>query len=142
MSKLRIALVAALLVALLSPFAVLAAGTFYCNTGITSGGNGTYASPWACNTPDQLHYVIYDLVCARYGGGVLYAIRPGGYTYYNIAYTSQNGQWVCNITYQADYPGYPPNTGVDLPAPLIAALAGAAALVLVVAGLLLRRKTA
>ncbi len=111
MAKMRIALIIAIMVALMVFFAVLAAGTFYCNTNLTSGGSGTYANPWACSNAEQLNYVINDLICERYGGGVLYAIRLGGYAYYDISYTDQNGQWVCNVTYQTDYPGYPPNTG-------------------------------
>jgi len=139
MKKVRLVVVFAVLLALLIPFTVQAAGTFYCSASFSNGGNGSYTSPWGCTNQQELDYVINTLVCNRYGGGVLYRIFPTSYVYYDIVWTA--GQ-TCTIRFQAEYPGYPPNTGVNLPAPVIAALAVAGALVLGGVGLFLRRKTA
>jgi len=142
MKKLHIALIVAFLLALLLPFTVQAAGTFFCSATRTQGGDGTYADPWACKTQDQLNFVINDVICTRYGGGILYRLFPYSYVYYDIVQVVQNDQTTCVIRRQAEYPGYPPNTGVELPAPMIAAFAVGGALVLGFVGMMLRRKTA
>lgn len=138
MKNFRIFLIVSVLVALLIPMTVHAAGTFYCSALLSSGGNGTWASPWACSSEAQLNTVIYDYICARYGGGHLYRIFAGSYVYYRIDWVP--GTQTCTIGYTAEFPGYPPNTGPDLPLPLILAAGGAAGAVLLVAGLTLRRK--
>jgi len=140
MKKIRIALIAAILVALLIPMAVSAAGVFYCSEAKSSGGNGTYNNPWACRTQAQLDNIIYDRICAVYNGGHLYQIRLGGYTYYRIEWVYSGSQRTCTITYRANYSGYPPNTGVDLPAPFIISSAVGVGILLLVAGLALRRR--
>jgi len=141
MSKLRMALILALLLALAVPAAASAAGTFYCSALKSSGGNGSYANPWACSTTEQLNYVIYDTICNVYGGGHLYQIHSGSYNYYRIEWVTQNNQRACTITYRSEYPGYPPDTGVDLPMPLIVAAVVALAALMLVAGLALRRRS-
>ena len=142
MKKLHFALIVAFLLSLLLPFTVQAAGTFFCSATISQGGDGSYANPWACSTQDQLNVVINTNVCADNGGGFLYRLFPYSYVFYDIVQTTQNGQTTCVIRRQVEYPGYPPNTGVELPAPMIAALAVGGALVLGFAGMMLRRKTA
>lgn len=141
MSKIRLAFFLVLLLALALPVAVSAAGTFYCSTLIASGGNGTYAYPWACSTNEQFNYVVYDRICNVYGGGHLYQIYSGYYMYYRIEWLYTNNQRTCTITYRAEYPGYPPNTGVDLPMPLIIGGVAGLAVVLLLAGVYLRRKS-
>jgi len=138
MKKMRILMVAAVLIVLLIPFSVQAAGTFYCSALLASGGHGTYASPWACSTQAQLDTVIYDYICNGYGGGTLYRILATSYVYYRIEWIP--GSQTCQITYTAEYPGYPPNTGPELPLPLMIAGGVAVGAILVVAGLTLRRK--
>ncbi|MFM8322079.1 MAG: hypothetical protein ACKOC5_14300 [Chloroflexota bacterium] len=137
MYKMRIALIVALLFALLIPFAVQAAGVFYCNSGRTSGGNGTYADPWACSTTEQFNYIVYNVICPA-GGGWLYEILAGGYNYYRIEWVNNQ----CQITYRQNYPGYPPNTGVELPMPLLVGGVAAVGAVLIIGGVALRRKNA
>jgi len=139
MKKLRFVLVVAVLLALLVPFTVQAAGTFYCSASYSGGGSGTYADPWGCSTQQELDYVINTLICGRYGGGVLYRLFPTSYVFYDIVYIAGQG---CTIRFQAEYPGRPPSTGVNLPAPLVATLAVAGALVIGGVGLALRRKPA
>jgi len=137
MKKIRIIALVAVLIALLIPVAVSAGGVFYCSTSVTTGGTGSYSNPWACSTDDQLDYVINDVICDTYYGGYLYQIFPGSYRYHVITWYSTND---CRVTYSADYSGYPPYTGVDVPVPLII---GAVALVgtgLLVAGMAIRRK--
>lgn len=135
-TKLRVALLLALIAAVLFPFSVQAAGVFYCSTLRTAGGNGTYADPWACATQNQINDVV-NVICSA-GGGWLYQIYADAYVYYRI-------QWVnnqCAITYQQRYYGYPPNTGVELPMPLLVGMVAAAGGLLIVGGLVLRRRAA
>lgn len=140
MKNIRIAIVLAVVLALLIPMTVNAAGTFYCSSLIASGGDGSYAYPWACADQTQLDYIIYDVICNQYSGGVLFRILATSYIYYQIEWLVVDGQSVCTITNSAEFPGYPPDTGVELPAPVIiggiAALGGA----LILAGMYIRRK--
>ncbi|MCZ7551091.1 MAG: hypothetical protein B6D39_02945 [Anaerolineae bacterium UTCFX2] len=139
MTKIRILFVAAVLIAVLIPVAASAAGVFYCSTLIGSGGNGTYAFPWACSTNAQLQHIINDIICQTYRGGHLYQIFSGYYVHHSIVWVG-TGQ-TCTVT-STEYRGYPPNTGVDLPLPLILAAVAVAGVALVGAGMMLKRKSA
>ena len=142
MKKIRILIIAGVLLGLLIPTAVIAAGNFFCSDLIASGGNGTLANPWACSNDQQFNQVVYDFICNRYGGGNLYRIFTDSYIYYRIEWISQNNQRTCTIVYQSEYPGYPPNTGPDIPIPLVMGSAVTGGAVLIVAGLALRKKRA
>lgn len=136
MSKFRIFLIVlvALILLILPLSAAGAQGPYYyCSAARTSGGSGTYYDPWACSTDAQRQAVI-DTVC-RLGGGTVYQIFTGEYV---VIYVSWNGQQ-CVATVGQRYPGYPPNTGVDLPAPLIFGGVALLGIALVGGGLLLRR---
>ena len=109
---------------------------YYCSATRTSGGSGTYYDPWACSNSTQLNTVT-DTIC-RLGGGTLYRIYTGYYVIYYVNYTA-NG---CTVVQDGEYTGYPPNTGPDIPLPLIIGGVAAVGLLLVAAGLLLRRKSA
>jgi LPXTG-motif cell wall-anchored protein len=126
-----------ILAVLMLPMAVSAAGTFYCSALKNSGGSGTYADPWACSTQEQLNDVIYNKVCAYYGGGNLFAIYNGFYDYYKIVRTQDGG---CTIPVQIRYSGYPPDTGINLSAPMMLGLAAGAGALLLVGGLVIRRR--
>jgi len=139
MKKLRVVLVVAVLLALLIPVTVMAAGTFYCDASSSVNGNGAFANPFGCSTQQELDYVINTLICNQYGGGVLYRLFPTSYVYYDIVYTVGAA---CSIRFTAEYPGRPPRTGVNLPAPVVASLAVFGALVIGGVGLVLRRKSA
>ena len=128
----------AVLLALMIPAAVSAAGVFYCTTLRDSGGNGTYSNPWACSTNAQFNTVVYDYICSRYGGGHLYRIYSNSYVYYRIEWVA--ARQTCDITYQSEHPGYPPHTGADFPVPLILAGAAAVGVLFVGVGLGLRRR--
>ena len=132
-----IILILSLLVALLIPATVSAAGSFYCSALKASGGAGTWSNPWACNSQAQLDDVV-DTICDVYAGGHLYRIHSDHYVYYRIDYF---GPYDCAIGYQATYPGYPPDTGPDIPIPILIMGGIAVGALLVVAGLLIRRKT-
>jgi len=139
MRKIRTAIIITALLGLLIPATVSAAGTFFCSDLIASGGNGTYASPWACSNEQQFNQVV-QVICNRYGGGNLYRIFIDSYIFYRIEWVYQNNQQVCTIVYQSEYPGYPPNTGPDIPYPLVLGSAMTGGAVLIVAGLALRKK--
>ena len=134
--KIIMILVFGLLIALLIPATVSAAGSFYCSALKSSGGAGTWSNPWACSNQAQLDDVI-DTICDVYGGGHLYRIHADHYVYYRIDYYGPNE---CAIGYQSTYPGYPPDTGPDIPMPILITGGVAAGALLVVAGLLIRRK--
>ena len=136
MKKIRILIIAAVLVALLIPASVSAAGVFYCSTLIETGGTGTWADPWACSTQDQFDHIVNDVICRQYGGGHLYEIFTDYYVYYQIEWDGED----CDVVYTSRYPGYPPDTGVELPMPLILSLAVAGGAALLLVGFILRRK--
>jgi len=137
MNRIRIAILVALVLALVLPFSVQAAGVYYCSTVYNiTGGNGTYGNPWACPDQASLNHIINDVICPA-GGGWLYQISSGSYVYYRIEWVNNQ----CSITYQQRYYGYPPNTGVNLPMPiLVGSVAGFGAL-LIFGGVFLRRRT-
>lgn len=137
MKKIRIIVIVAVLIAVLIPIAVNAGGLFYCSNSITSGGSGSYNNPWACSTADQLDYVINDRICDTYHGGYLYQIFTNSYRYNVITWYSASD---CRVTYSADYSGYPPYTGVEVPVPIIIGVVALVGTGMLVAGLALRRK--
>jgi hypothetical protein len=139
MKKLRIIALMALLIAILIPVSVSAAGVFYCSTSITVGGTGSYADPWACSDDTQLDTVINDYICDTHGGGYLYQIFTDSYRYHVVTWYSAAD---CRVTSTTDYAGYPPSTGVDLPTPMIVGGVAVLGAGLVAAGILLRRKRA
>lgn len=136
MSKFRILLIV-LVTLILMIIPLTAAGAqgpyYYCSAARTSGGSGTYYDPWACSTDAQRQTVV-DTIC-RLGGGTLFQIYTGSYVEIFVRWTGQE----CIPTVGQRYPGYPPNTGVDLPAPLIYGGVAALGIALVAGGLLLRR---
>jgi hypothetical protein len=137
MKKIRLLAIVAVLIALLIPVYVSAAGVFYCSTSVTTGGSGTIDDPWACSDDTQLDSVINDQICDVYYGGSLYQVFPSSYRYHVVTWYSATD---CRVTSTADYAGVPPYTGVDVPTPYIigaVALAGAG---LLAAGIVLRRK--
>jgi LPXTG-motif cell wall-anchored protein len=136
MNKLRVAIFMALILALIVPFTAQAATyVYYCSTLRSGGGSGSYADPWGCANADQFNYVVNDVICPA-GGGWLYQVYDGYYTYHRIEWVNRQ----CSITWTQQYRGYPPNTGVTLPMPLLVGLVGAAGVVLIVGGLVLRRR--
>lgn len=137
MKKIRFLFLAAVLIAVLIPAAASAAGVFYCSAYKNSGGAGTWANPWACSTDAQVANLI-EQICYQYYGGHLYRIFSNSYVYYRIEWGGT--QTRCTVT-STEYPGYPPNTGVDLPLPLLLGLGASVGIVLVGAGMMLRRKT-
>ena len=139
MKKIRILAIFAVLVVILIPLTVSAAGVFYCSTSVTTGGTGSITDPWACSTAAELDTVINDVVCDTYNGGYLYQVYPDSYRYHIVTWYSVDD---CRVTSTTDYAGIPPYTGVDVPTPYII---GAVALVgagLLAVGMVLRRKKA
>jgi len=84
MKKFRILIIYAVLVAVLIPGTVSAAGVFYCSTTDATGGDGSYDDPWACTDAAELDIVINDQICDIYNGGSLYQVYPDSYRYHVI----------------------------------------------------------
>lgn len=137
MKNFRIIAILAILVAVLIPAAVSAAGTFYCSSTVTTGGTGTLVDPWACSDATQLDSVINDQICAIYSGGDLYQIFPSSYRYHVVTWYSTTD---CRVTATYDYAGYPPSTGPDLPAPYLVGIVALAGAGLVAAGYVIIRR--
>jgi hypothetical protein len=137
MKKMRLIAILAILIAVLIPLSVSAAGTFYCSSSVTIGGSGTLVDPWACSDATQLDSVINDQICAIYNGGDLYQIFPSSYRYHVVTYYSSLD---CRVTATYDYAGYPPSTGVEVPTPYIVGGVALVGVGLVAAGLMIRRR--
>jgi LPXTG-motif cell wall-anchored protein len=138
MKKFQILIVLAVIAALLVPVSARAAGYFYCTTLKDTGGNGTYSNPWGCATDQEFNRLLNDVVCHQYYGGVMYRIYSDAYIIYTVQWLST--QQGCNVTASQRYPGYPPNTGPDLSAPLLLGGAVVVGVALLAGGLALRRK--
>jgi hypothetical protein len=134
MKKIRIFIIIAVLISLMIPATVSAAGSFYCSTLRASGGSGTWADPWACATEPQFAAIV-DTICEQYIGGFLYQIFDGYYVVYEIEWDDG-----CEIISTNRYPGYPPDTGPDLPMPVILSIAAASGAALVLVGTVMRRR--
>ena len=136
MKKLKIILIAAILIAAFIPIAVYAQGVWYCDGLTEGGGNGTWYDPWGCALETELDEIVFEIIGELHGGGVLYEIVDDGY----IVHVIECVDGECEIVSSTEFEGYPPNTGIeDLPMPMIlggVALGGA---VLVLFGLLIRR---
>ncbi|MCJ7718101.1 MAG: hypothetical protein MUO54_16490 [Anaerolineales bacterium] len=137
MKKMRILAILAVLIAVLIPGLVSAAGTFYCSTSVTTGGTGSLDDPWACSDDTQLDTVINDQICDIYAGGDLYQIFPDSYRYHVVTWYSVDD---CRVTATYDYAGGPPYTGVDVPTPYIVGAVALAGAGLLAAGIMIRRK--
>ncbi len=137
MKKLHYFLLLAILMALLIPASVSAAGTFYCSTSLTVDGDGSYANPWACPDATELDKVVNDYICDTYFGGYLYEIYPDSYRYHVVTYYSTDD---CRVTSTLDYAGLPPSTGVNVPSPYIIGSITLLGLGLIGGGIYLRRK--
>jgi len=69
MKKFRMIAIFAILVAVLIPATVSAAGVFYCSTTDATGGDGSYDDPWACTDAAELDIVINDQQIKNYNDG-------------------------------------------------------------------------
>ena len=137
MKKIRILIIASLLIAILIPVVVHAEGAWYCDSLTEGGGNGTWHDPWGCALEEEFDAIIKEKIGNLYGGGFLYEIHEGGYTIHEIAIV--DGEPV--IVRSTEFAGYPPNTGVEnVPMPIILGAVAVGGAALVLTGLLLRRK--
>ena len=134
MNKIRLLIILVILIGLLIPSTVSAAGSFYCSTLRLSGGSGTWADPWSCNTEPEFQALV-TMICEQYNGGFLYQIFDGYYIVYEIAWLDG-----CEILSTNRYPGYPPDTGPEIAMPVILGIAAAGGASLVAVGSFMRRK--
>ncbi len=137
MKKFRMIAILAVLLAVLIPGTVSAAGVFYCSTTDATGGVGSIDDPWACTDAAELAIVINDQICDIYSGGYLYEVFPTSYRYHVVTWYSVDD---CRVTSSVDYAGIPPYTGVELPTPYIVGGAVVLGAGLLVAGIMLRKK--
>ena len=138
MKKITLILIIVVATALLVPTTAMAGGTYWCTASGTTDGDGTYNNPWSCKDNTELQTVTQVYICAEHNGGVLYRMFPGYYVYYRITWYAARQ---CTVSTGTRYPGYPPYTGPDFPTPLVLSAAVAGGVILLAAGMLLRRKT-
>jgi hypothetical protein len=137
MKKIRILIIASLLIAVLIPVVVHAEGAWYCDSLTEGGGNGTWYDPWGCELEEEFDAIIKDKIGVVYGGGFLYEIHEDSYIVHEIGLV--DGEYV--IISSTEFAGSPPNTGVeDLPMPIILGAVAVGGAALLLAGLVLRRK--
>ena len=135
MKKFRIVLILMVLLAVLIPSSVFASyDVYYCSIYADGFGDGSYEYPWACSTEAEFDDAV-DLIC-DYGGGILYEEVEGGYYRHTINWSGK----VCEVTSSQYYHGYPPDTGVTLPPPLVISAALVLGLSLFAVGLVVYRK--
>ena len=135
MKKLQISLIIATLLALLVPSAVFASyNVYYCSYDVEGFEDGSYDYPWSCETEEEFNDIV-DYICTQ-GGGVLYEVVEGGYYRNMIEWDGRS----CEIVETDFYQGYPPDTGITLPPPLMLSAALALGLSLFAVGLVIYRK--
>lgn len=114
--KKSLALLTLMLLLTLIPSSVLAATpVYYCTALGATGGDGSYDAPWSCINETELNTVI-TTICAETDYAILYQIVSGGY--YRHVIEDPNDA-ACGVTSTVFYYGDPPDTGVNLPAPLL-----------------------
>jgi hypothetical protein len=135
MKRLSFAWILAVVLAILLPMTVFASwDIYYCSAEHDYDGNGSYDDPWSCTTDSEFDHVV-DKIC-DYGGGILYEIVEDGYYRHTIEWDGK----VCEVTDSVFYHGYPPDTGLTLPPPLIFGGAMALGIALLAGGVVLFRK--
>lgn len=113
MKKIWIAISLLLLLSILPTTVLAAVPVYYCSYNASSGGNGTYHHPWRCDSNADLDDIVAD-ICQDYDYAILYQIVSNGY-YRRVI----EGNGDCDISSSVFYYGYPPDTGIALPAPLM-----------------------
>lgn len=140
MKKLWIAISLLVVLAMIPATAFAATPVFYCSYNAPAGGNGTYAAPWLCVDNTTYQQVVANVCAATNPYSILYQIVSNGY--YRRTFELNSSQQ-CVETSNVFYYGYPPNTGVALPAPLLVGGALGLGLLMVLGGVVIyRRRTA
>ena len=125
MKKILIAVSLMLLICALPATALAETPTYYCSFDAESDGDGSYDYPWHCSDDGDLDEIVSE-ICGVDDYAILYQIVDDGYYYHVIEDPDDSA---CGITSTIFYAGYPPDTGIALPAPLMVgglALLGAA----------------
>lgn len=136
MKKILIAFSLLLLLSLIPTTVLAQTPVYYCSYNVGTGGNGSYAYPWQCTNSTQLSQTVSQ-ICASHSSAILYQIVSNGY-YYNTIGTPSGG--TCSITSSVFYSGYPPNTGITLPVPLLLSAMMVLGVALMGGGYLIYRK--
>ena len=136
MKKVLIAICLILLLSLIATNVLAQTPVYYCSYSVGTGGDGSYAYPWQCTNSTQLSQIVSN-ICASHSSAVLYQIVSNGYYYHTIG-TPSGG--TCQITSSLFYSGYPPDTGITLPVPLMLSAMVALGVALMGGGYLIYRK--
>jgi hypothetical protein len=136
MKKIGIAISLLLLLSLIPTAALAQVPAYYCSYNVGTGGDGSYSYPWQCTDSNQVNQLVSQ-ICSSHTSAVLYQIVSNGYYYHTIGIPSGG---TCQITSSVFYSGYPPNTGITLPVPLMISAMVALGIALLGGGYLIYRK--
>jgi hypothetical protein len=139
MKKFRVAMLVMVILPVLIPTAAYAAVyTYYCSWDVGTGGDGSYDYPWQCRDDVELDIIVDDIcVYLDYDDvGILYQIQMDGYWKHWIEWDGKE----CGVVNSKYFRGYPPDTGIALPPPLLFGGAMALGLSLFAVGLVVFRK--
>jgi hypothetical protein len=124
-----------LLLLTLIPTSVFAATpVYYCSAFVTSGGNGTFDSPWPCTNQAQFDAAVG--VACEAGYAILYEEVANGYYRHTV---EDPADGPCKVTSSVFYYGEPPDTGA-IPMPLLIGGALALGAALIAGGFLVYKK--
>jgi hypothetical protein len=136
MKKFWIILSLLVLLSIIPASAMASTPVFYCTYNTSATGDGSYDNPWSCADSTELSTVVGE-VCKATSYGILYQIVPSGY--YRHVIEDPNDA-ACGVTNTTFYYGYPPDTGISLPVPVVISLAVALGALLMGGGYLVYRK--
>jgi hypothetical protein len=135
MNKVWIAVSLLVVMALIPSAAFASTPVYYCTPNATPPGDGSYSFPWLCSTSAELQTAIANTCQAGYA--ILYQTVSNGYYRHTVQVDSAGK---CMVTSSIFYYGYPPNTGVVLPAPLLIGGALVLGAMFLVGGIVIYRK--
>jgi hypothetical protein len=135
MTKFLLAISVFLLLALVPASAFAQVPTYYCSYNAVPPGDGSFEAPWSCKNQTELNTVVTEVCKNQYA--ILYQIVDNGYYRHVVEDTADAA---CKVTSSVFYYGTPPNTGVNLPLPVVVGGALLAGLALFAGGWAVYRK--
>ncbi len=135
MKKVWIAISILVLVALIPGTVLASVPVFYCSAFVAGPGDGSFDDPWRCATEAELEAVVGEVCTYEYA--ILYQEVANGYYRHTIEDPNDSA---CAVTSSVFYYGYPPDTGVNLPAPWLIGGAFALGIAMLAGGIVIYRK--
>jgi hypothetical protein len=115
MKKFWLAISLLLLLSIIPASAFASTPVYYCSFDVEPGGDGSFDDPWICEDSTQLGNIVTE-ICAHNEYAILYQTVPSGY-YRHVIEDPEDA--ACAVTSSVFYYGYPPDTGLAIPGPLM-----------------------